>query len=155
MSSEEHFRSIVKLKDTITTIDLGAALRALTRQFSQSNTFDALKLLRNPELKQDFISFFEIIEKHLDIVEPSNLHEFTNLFNVFRQNRVEFFINGRLKGKLIKRINTIFTEPEFAAEVNQLSLDNVTKILSDAIHFGNVNVVSTRVEELISKKEGL
>lgn len=31
----------------------------------------------------------------------------------------------------------------------------MTKILSDAIHFGNVNVVSSKVEELISKKEGL
>lgn len=110
MSSEEHFRSIVKLKDTITTIDLAASLRALTRQFSQATNYDSLKLMRNPEMKDDLIAFYAVIEKHLDKVEPSNLHEFTNLFNVYRQNRVDNFISGKLKSKLVKRITTIFTE---------------------------------------------
>ncbi len=96
-----------------------------------------------------------MFDKHIDTLDPSTVSEFTNLLNVMRLSKVEFLISGKTKQKLINKIKTFFTDKQYEQEVNSLSLDTLTKILSDALHFGNVSIIDAKIEEFLSRREGL
>lgn len=77
------------------------------------------------------------------------------MLNVLRLQNLDYIVPMRTKSKLVKKIQTIFTDKQYAQEVDQLNFDSIAKILSDAVHFGNVGIVGNKLEDLLTKKEGL
>lgn len=131
--------------------DFSANLRFISRQLSIQSTGQAFQTFRNDETRADFAIIVEKYEKFLETVSPQNLAEFSNLPNVLRMHSVDGNIPLRVKSKLVKRINTIFTDPAFTTEINEMSFDQVSKILSDSVHFGNVGILGMKLEEMLDK----
>ena len=59
----------------------------------------------------------------------------------------------KLKTKLIRRVNALFTDKQYQAELDQLNFDTMAKILSDSVHFGHVAVVGMKLEEVLQRKD--
>lgn len=57
----------------------------------------------------------------------------------------------RVRSKLIKTINKIFQDESYLAEIDELNFDQVSKVLSDSIHIGNVGIVGNKLESMLDK----
>ena len=59
----------------------------------------------------------------------------------------------KLKTKLIRRVNALFTDKQYQAELDQLNFDTMAKIWADSVHFGHVAVVGMKLEEVLQRKD--
>ncbi|CDW71104.1 UNKNOWN [Stylonychia lemnae] len=132
-------------------IDFIANLKFISRQVSVQPFNSSAVLLRKLDTRNDLAVVHEVYEKFIDQLLPQHLFEYTNYLNLLRQNHNDGLISIKVKQRLIKRINTLFTEQQYQNEMHELSFDQVSKILSDSIHFGQVGVVANRLEELLEK----
>jgi len=51
----------------------------------------------------------------------------------------------------VKRVQKLFTEEEFKADIEAISFDNLCKIQSDLVHFSVPNFVSKEIISRIDK----
>lgn len=56
-------------------------------------------------------------EKHLDKISIYQVTDFTNFLNVLRLNKLDNNVSLRAKSSLIKRIQTLFSTQEHAADL--------------------------------------
>jgi hypothetical protein len=81
--------------------------------------------------------------------------EFTNILNVFRFQDIDFYMPAKVKFGIHKRALAIFSEEQYKAEMEQLTFEQVCKILSDLVHSGYIIPIANRVNQMLDKKEGL
>lgn len=62
-----------------------------------------------------------------------------------RQNELDNFIPMSFRNNLVKHAQKIFSDKTFTEQVNNLTFEQTTKILSDLVHHGNVINIAQRV----------
>jgi len=55
------------------------------------------------------LKFFGVIESHAENAPPFLISEFTNFLNVFRVNYADNSVPVKLKSKIVKRVQAIFS----------------------------------------------
>ncbi len=122
--------------------DAAALIRNLCRQISikneggNSSTSLSRKFNENEELRKNIIIIAKEVEKHVEQLPPKFLNDFTNLLNVYRNNDID--APSGLRNAVSKRVRLVFSEKEFSEQVRELSFEQTSKILSDMVHYGNV-----------------
>ena len=71
-----------------------------------------------------------------------DLSEFTNFLNVLRQSELLSFVPMNFRNSIVRHAQKIFSDKALAEEINTLTFEQVSKILSDLIHHGPVIAVA-------------
>jgi len=78
------------------------------------------------------------------------MRDFTNYLNVFRYQNVDKTIPNRVKMALTRKITAVYTDPTYQEELDQIDFDTHSKVMADMVHYGNMNVVSNKIDSILT-----
>jgi hypothetical protein len=129
-------------------------LRNLSRKIAigsgeQGPNHITAKAQKSEDLRKNINIITEKTVKILDISKPEHIPEFTNFLNVLRQSELLSFVPISFRNTIVSHTQWIFNNKGLAEELNALSFEQVSKILSDLIHHGTVAGVAQRFYSLL------
>eukprot|EP00347_Sterkiella_histriomuscorum_P010629 403375536 len=142
---------LIRSEQPITMLDFVSNLKYLNRLISRLTVPDIKRIFQQEKAKLDMKALAGKFEAMIPETQPQDIPEFTNFLNVLRHHSEEGQINHKAKSALVARIQTMFTDEKFKADVEALSFDQVSKILSDMVHFGNVGFLGIQLQKQLDK----
>lgn len=146
--------TVTKLQETpnIQIADIATLLRYASRQLSiKGGDSLAKKVSSNEELRKNITIIAAEAEKVIDQVPASLLPNFANLINVFRIYDLEGWTPNTLRSKIVNRARLLFSDKLYELEVKALSFEQLSKLLSDLVHYGNMQQIANRLNESLPK----
>ena len=109
----------------------------------------------NEDLRKNLTIIVQALEKQIDNITPQTLLDFSNFLNVARLNDFDRLVSGKVKQGIIRRAQVLSKDEAHKEDFAALSFDQLSKILSDLVHYGYVTQISTRLYQNIQNTNQL